>query len=119
MKLAITTLLSVLIISTLVAGCGGSSKSDDSSGGSGGKSSASDKPDVANGKSIFKDKCGSCHSLADAKTDGTFGPDLDTLKPTKDEVAKMTEKGGGGMPAELVTGAEARDVAAYVSSAAG
>ena len=31
----------------------------------------------AQGKSVFVAKCGSCHTLADAKTQGTIGPNLD------------------------------------------
>src|SRR5581483_4147254 len=39
------------------------------------------KGDPAKGKSIFLTNCGSCHTLAAAKTSGTVGPNLDTLKP--------------------------------------
>jgi hypothetical protein len=31
----------------------------------------------AEGKTIFVNKCGSCHTLANAKTQGTIGPNLD------------------------------------------
>ena len=31
----------------------------------------------AQGKAVFVDKCGSCHTLANAKTQGTIGPNLD------------------------------------------
>ena len=34
-----------------------------------------------NGKSIFKSQCASCHTLKDAGTTGTVGPNLDQLMP--------------------------------------
>lgn len=36
-------------------------------------------------KAIFSDQCGSCHTLADAGTNGTIGPDLDDVLADKDE----------------------------------
>ena len=33
--------------------------------------------DRANGKQLFTQKCGSCHTLADAGTKGQIGPNLD------------------------------------------
>ena len=33
--------------------------------------------DPAHGKTLFVAKCGACHTLANAKTSGTIGPDLD------------------------------------------
>lgn len=38
-------------------------------------------PTGTNGKLIFQDTCRACHSLRDAKTSGTIGPDLDTVLP--------------------------------------
>ncbi len=35
------------------------------------------KADTANGKQLFTEKCGSCHTLADAGTQGKIGPNLD------------------------------------------
>ncbi len=37
---------------------------------------------AAAGKKVFTTNCGSCHTLADAGTDGSVGPNLDDLKPT-------------------------------------
>lgn len=44
------------------------------SGGTGGISQGGDP---AHGKQLFAQKCGSCHTLADAGTQGTIGPNLD------------------------------------------
>jgi cbb3-type cytochrome c oxidase subunit III len=73
------------------------------------------------GKTIFKAKCGSCHTLADAGTNGTQGPNLDALKPPFDIVKHQVEVGGGIMPAfkGTLTDKQIAAVARYVSSVAG
>jgi mono/diheme cytochrome c family protein len=105
------------------------------------------KADTANGKRLFTEKCGSCHTLADAGTQGKIGPNLDdafsgprsegfeesTIRNiVHDQIKYAIEhpagfiKGPGGqevpapgMPRNLVTGDDANDVAAYVASVAG
>ena len=73
------------------------------------------------GKSIFTANCGSCHTLADAGTTGTVGPNLDDIKPTKDKVVTQVTNGGGAMPAfkDSLDEQQIQAVADYVSSAAG
>jgi cbb3-type cytochrome c oxidase subunit III len=73
------------------------------------------------GKGLFKTNCGSCHTLADAGTAGTVGPNLDTLKPNDALVIKQVTNGGGGMPAfkGTLTPAQIKLIATYVSGAAG
>jgi cbb3-type cytochrome c oxidase subunit III len=73
------------------------------------------------GKTIFKAKCGGCHTLADAGTNGTQGPNLDALKPPFDIVKHQVEVGGGIMPAfkGTLTDKQIAAVARYVSSVAG
>jgi mono/diheme cytochrome c family protein len=90
-----------------------------------------DDPDLSNGKAMFVEKCGSCHELGRAGTAGTQGPSLDTSFQTaladgmdRDTVEGIVHKQilhprkGSAMPAELVTGDDARDVSAYVGYAA-
>ena len=74
-----------------------------------------------NGKTIFKAKCGGCHTLADAGTTGTTGPNLDLLKPPFARVLRQVINGGAIMPAfkGTLTDAQIRAVAKYVSSVAG
>jgi cytochrome c6 len=76
---------------------------------------------AAAGKIVFKANCGSCHTLADAKTSGNVGPNLDKLKPKMALVVKQVTKGGGGMPAfgGRLTKNKIQSVAKYVSSVAG
>ena len=97
---------------------------------------------VVNGKQQFVAKCGSCHILARAGTKGVTGPNLDQAfararedgfgsttfegivhrqigQPARRaQVDPVTDKVLPLMPANLVTGEDARDVAAYVADAA-
>lgn len=74
------------------------------------------------GKELFVSNCGSCHVLAAADTSGTIGPDLDDLTPDQQQVLAAIENGGAGggaMPAGLLEGAEAEQVAQFVADSAG
>ena len=78
--------------------------------------------DPVAGKQIFLSQpCGSCHTLADAGTTGTVGPNLDQLKPPYDKVVTQVTNGGAVMPPfkGSLTPQQIQDVAAYVSSVAG
>jgi mono/diheme cytochrome c family protein len=75
------------------------------------------------GRSIFAKYCATCHTLRASNAVGRVGPNLDTLHPPKalilDAIAKGRARGNGQMPAGLVDGQDAEDVAAYVSGVAG
>jgi cbb3-type cytochrome c oxidase subunit III len=73
------------------------------------------------GKDIFTANCGSCHTLADAGTSGTVGPNLDQLKPSFARAQKQVTNGGAVMPAfkGTLTPEQIKAVAKYVSSVAG
>jgi mono/diheme cytochrome c family protein len=90
--------------------------------------------DLVNGKKLFigKATCGSCHALQRAGTKGNQGPNLDAAfenarqKGFGDSVIEgvvndqiQIPRRGSIMPADLVTGNDRRDVAAYVASVAG
>jgi mono/diheme cytochrome c family protein len=90
-----------------------------------------DEPDLSNGKAQFVEKCGSCHTLGRAGTAGTQGPSLDKAFQTAlaDGIDRETVEGivhsqilhprrNSIMPAGLVKGDDAKDVAAYVGFAA-
>lgn len=101
---------------------GGSQAGGGGSTGEGGATAGGGKTASAEGKLIFTQNCGTCHALSDAGTNGQVGPNLDQLKPDQQRVLSAIEKGGlgtGTMPANIVTGKEADDVAAYVASVAG
>jgi cytochrome c oxidase subunit I len=77
---------------------------------------------AAAGQTLFAASCGSCHTLAKAKTTGNVGPNLDQLKPDKARVLAALEQGGRGsgtMPKDILVGNDAQSVAAFVSTAAG
>jgi len=93
--------------------------------------------DKIRGKELFKQGCGSCHTLADAGTTGAIGPNLDyafvqsridglgeetIVQVVRDQMAYAVTKpstGAPGMPRDIFTGQDADDVATYVASVAG
>jgi cbb3-type cytochrome c oxidase subunit III len=90
-----------------------------------------DEPDLSNGKALFTQECGSCHVLSRAGTQGTTGPSLDDAfrsglasgmnRETVEGIVHkqiLNPRANSAMPAELVTGQDADDVAAYVAFAA-
>jgi cytochrome c6 len=86
------------------------------------------EPDAAvleAGRALFTEgaqpACGVCHTLADAQTEGTLGPNLDRLQPTFEQVVAAVTTGVGVMPAfeDRLTAEEIEAVAQYVASVAG
>ncbi len=64
--------------------------------------------------------CAVCHTLADAGSAGTIGPNLDELKPDANRVTQAVRNGIGVMPAfEALSDADVQALAKYVSSATG
>jgi mono/diheme cytochrome c family protein len=80
------------------------------------------------GQELFAINCGACHTLAAAGTDGVVGPNLDTLlgagaaspetiKGNYDRVLNAVDNGvGGRMPAGVVEGEQAKQVARFVAN---
>jgi plastocyanin len=111
----VLALPAVLVVGAMaVAGCG-----------------RGNKPDLVNGKTLFVQKCGSCHTLARAGTKGIQGPNLDAafFEARQQGFEDSGIKGvvynqishvrrGSIMPLNLVRGQNAKDVAAYVGFAA-
>ncbi len=79
------------------------------------------QPDAAAGKEVFVANCGACHTLADAGTSGTIGPNLDDSQPSDDLVVERVTNGQGAMPPfeDQLTEQQIADVAAFVSQDAG
>ena len=75
------------------------------------------------GKELFITTCKSCHNLDAVQARGVTGPDLDELGGLdRQRVLNAIEKGGTGqgrMPAALLEGEDAEDVARYVARVAG
>ena len=107
------------------------------------------RPDTQSGQQLFTQSCGSCHTLSAAGTSGTIGPDLDNAfaadvqegypqSVIENVVLDQIRLGSGPgpiatysngklgnfkvqtqMPANIVKGQDALDVASYVASVAG
>ena len=78
--------------------------------------------DAAAGAKVFASAgCGSCHTLAAAKSSGQVGPNLDQAQPGYDQVVQKVTSGGGGMPAfgGQLSEQQIRDVSAFVATNAG
>jgi mono/diheme cytochrome c family protein len=86
------------------------------------------------GRQLFGANCGVCHTLAAANAVGKVGPNLDTLKPPEQLVLNTINNGcvqnppanspqaclgNGTMPAQIVEGKDAQDVANFVARVAG
>jgi len=93
--------------------------------------------DPARGRTLFKQKCGTCHTLAEAGTTAEIGPNLDDAFAASRAIGNDSETIEGvvkaqveyprpdngdpavSMPAHLVEGQDLDDVAAYVGEWAG
>jgi cytochrome c5 len=86
------------------------------------------------GRELFGEHCGVCHTLAGANAVGKVGPNLDVLKPAQSTVLNTINNGclpnppkgsnqgclgQGVMPAAVVQGQDAQNVASFVAKVAG
>jgi mono/diheme cytochrome c family protein len=91
--------------------------------------------DEKHGRVLFGAHCGVCHTLAAANANGKVGPNLDQLKPPASLVLRTINNGclqkppstsdpqnclgQGTMPADIIQGKEAQQVAQFVGKVAG
>jgi mono/diheme cytochrome c family protein len=88
------------------------------------------------GQALFQTNCGTCHTLYAAGTDGNYAPNLDVLlaplgppsgssvQQTEGRVLNAIENGvdsttPGRMPAGILDGQQAKEVAEFVANTAG
>jgi len=86
------------------------------------------------GRELFGQHCGFCHTLAAANAIGKIGPNLDTLQPAQSLIlhtilngclqsppsgSPQTCLGNGTMPANILQGQQAVQVARFVAKVAG
>ncbi len=92
-------------------------------------------PAMKSGRQLFGQKCGVCHTLAAANAVGKVGPNLDTIKPSEALTLHTIINGclqsppagdtaqsclaQGNMPALIIQGQQASDVAKFVAQVAG
>lgn len=96
---------------------------------------------LKHGQELFRQNCGNCHTLYAAGTSGNYGPNLDqalapagtpegdgaakTIDGTRTQVLGFLENGAdspsvpGRMPAGIVTGTVADQIADFVANTAG
>jgi mono/diheme cytochrome c family protein len=113
--------LAVAVVGSLIlSGCGVSTQGD-----------------FDRGKQLFAARCATCHTLKDAGTQSTLGPDLDVafaqarasgmdpetiagvVKNQVENPRPSTSNPAVSMPADIVTGTELEDVASYLGTVAG
>lgn len=96
--------------------------------------SSRDNPQVHRGAVLFRDRCAGCHSLQAADAFGsrppgkvkggerTDGPNFNVRKETRQDVLYAIRNGGFSgaiMPANVVVGQDAREVALFLERYAG
>ena len=93
-------------------------KARDSGGGADGGGQADQAAPAVDGKAVFADTCGSCHTLSAAGTSGTTGPNLDDVSLDAGAIEGIVRDGRGGMPAfgDQLSDDEVAAVADFVAS---
>ncbi|MGI8844669.1 MAG: c-type cytochrome [Thermoleophilaceae bacterium] len=119
LRRAITLTLGVAALAVLAAGCGGEITA-----------AKPDKPAAT----LFNERCSGCHSLDSANAYGskplgkkeggerTNGPNFNIRKEKRDDVLYAIRNGGFSgaiMPANIVTGKEADELAAFLAKYSG
>ena len=122
----VVALLALLALSAGLAGCGGGeevSPTPETIVGTLPAATTSEEPsstvegDAANGAQIFASAgCGGCHTMEEAGSSGTVGPNLDESQPDQALTIDRVTNGQGAMPAfsDSLSEQEIADVATYV-----
>ena len=82
---------------------------------------AEDKPpsaaEAGPGQAIFRETCGSCHTLSRADTSGNVGPNLDNVGLQPADIEAIVRSGRGAMPSfeGQLSDQEIKDVATFVA----
>jgi mono/diheme cytochrome c family protein len=91
-------------------------------GGGGGGGGGGAAGDPAAGEEVFASAgCGTCHTLQEAGTSGTVGPNLDESSIDQAGAEQQISQGGGGMPpfSGQLSEEQIRNVAAFVVASEG
>jgi cytochrome c553 len=95
---------------------------EDGGGGGGGQGGGGAAGDPAAGEEVFASAgCGNCHTLQEAGSTATVGPNLDESSIDAAGAAQQVTNGGGGMPAfsGQLSEEQIQDVAAFVVASQG
>ena len=103
-------IVAIAALAAVAAGCGNAREVD------------------SRGAELFAERCGGCHTLAAAGTEGSnpdqrvAGPNLNARRETRDQVLYAIRNGGFSgaiMPQNIVVGEDAEAVADFVAEYAG
>lgn len=95
---------------------------DGGGGGGGGQGGGGAAGDSAAGEEVFASAgCGTCHTLQEAGSTATVGPNLDESSIDEAGAAQQVAEGGGGMPpfSDQLSEEQIQDVAAFVVASQG
>ncbi|RFU63929.1 cytochrome c551 [Peribacillus glennii] len=97
--------------SLLLAACGGGEEENADNDSANNETTTADAGDEAK---TYENKCSSCHGQ---NLEGGVGPDLTKVgsKHSKEDIEKIIANGQGQMPAGLLQGEEASQVAAWLA----
>jgi mono/diheme cytochrome c family protein len=119
-----TVACAAAVLAAVAAGCGGTAEIE----------VPQDQTRLHRGAELFNERCGGCHSLDAARSRGskpedevaggerTNGPNFNVRKENRDDVLFAIRNGGFSgaiMPANIVVGRDAEDVALFVERYAG
>lgn len=101
-----------LLALSLLVGCASQSATHD---GHGSTSASSEKVAKTNALDTYRQSCAGCHGQ---NLEGSVGPNLQKIgsKLNEKQILEVITKGRGQMPSGLVTGEEAKSLAAWLAS---
>ncbi|GGH77879.1 cytochrome c551 [Pullulanibacillus pueri] len=112
----IMVLISGFILAIGITACGGNDNNDnDNNNKNSSSSETKTSVDATAANKVYQQNCASCHGK---NLEGAAGPTLKTIGKdmSKDRILKQINQGGGGMPAGLIKGDDADNVAAWLAS---
>jgi mono/diheme cytochrome c family protein len=117
--------LLVLVVALVLAlgatACGGDDEGTDTTDTTTTETTNGGDDAFAAGRTVFLAECGACHTLEEAGTTGTTGPNLDDTELTAATIELQVRNGSGVMPAFEgdLSDEEIANVSAYVDEASG
>ncbi|HLR64681.1 MAG TPA: cytochrome c [Pseudogracilibacillus sp.] len=108
-------LVAVLLGVVLVLGaCGGNNDNGNNNAGNDGNNN-NNTTEASAGEELYKKQCASCHGQ---DLSGGAGPSLETVGAdhSADDIVSIIEDGQGSMPAGLLSGDDAQEVADWLAT---
>ncbi|RSL30788.1 cytochrome c [Salibacterium salarium] len=112
MKKSILAIVGSAVLVLGACGGGGEDEAGDTGGGDGNGDGGGATYDAQAAEESYDSNCLQCHG---ENLEGKNGPELSGNDLSQDEVLTMIENGGSGMPAGIIEGDEAENVAAWIA----